>query len=93
MQRVGLAADALDVVADRQASKSTPVTQPPVSATARARVDALAPCALERLRGLLRRERERRLADGRDAPTAPRSPRSTPTSDRLSSAIPRVGGA
>ena len=44
--------------ADRHASKSTPVTQPPVACDGARRVDTLPPGELERLRRLLGRERQ-----------------------------------
>ena len=67
VQRVGLAADALDVVG-RPPGLEEHAGHPAAGVgDGPRRVDALAPCALERLRGLLRRERERRLAHGRDA--------------------------
>ena len=67
VQRVGLAADALDVVG-RPPRLEEHAGHPAAGVRDGARrVDALPPGALERLRRLLGRERQRRLADGRDA--------------------------
>ena len=67
VQRVGLAADALDVVG-RPPGLEEHAGHPAAGVGDGARrVDARPPGALEGLRRLLGRERQRRLADGRDA--------------------------